>query len=279
MNRVEAYRSNKILFDFIKSNGISGNAIVPANICQSVIDTLLLAGMTPLFVDISSDSLCAEETWVKQAAPNASMFIYVHTYGVESECPKWVYELRSINPDIIIVDDRCLCLPKLEVEDAMSDLVLYSLCKKKQVDMGSGGFGFVAEKWKYSEMPVPDNSVLSNEKWNPNYSKMMEQKEQVLQHKARINQVYHSMLPSSIQFPDAFQNWRFNIWVPNKKEIIQEIFKGGLFASGHYPSQAKNCSAAVELSDHVINLFNDFYYTEEQARETCGIIVNCLNQL
>lgn len=279
MIRIEAYRANKILYDFIKSNGVIGNVIVPANVCQSVVDTLLLTGMTPLFVDISSDTLCADETLVKRVVQNASMFVFIHSYGVECNCPQWVFELRNLNPNIIIVDDCCLCLPRLNVEDNMADLVLFSLCKKKQVDMGIGGLGFMAEKWKYCDMPVSENSVLSNEKWHPDFDRIMEQKERVIMHKTHINQVYCSMLPSNIQFPDEFQNWRFNIRIQNKQKVLQEIFNNGLFASSHYPSHADRCLVAVDLYDNVINLFNDFYYSEEQATKTCDIIIKCLNQL
>ena len=41
MRRVIEFRANRIIYNFIKSNSIQGQAIVPANLCQSVIDTLL----------------------------------------------------------------------------------------------------------------------------------------------------------------------------------------------------------------------------------------------
>ena len=80
------------------------------------------------------------------------------------------------------------------------------------------------------------------------------------------------MLPKEIQFPIEYQNWRFNIRVNNKEEILKNIFDAGLFASGHYKPLADHCPVAKDLYEHVINLFNDFYYTEEQARRTCEVI-------
>ena len=52
----------------------------------------------------------------------------------------------------------------------------------------------------------------------------------------------------------------------------------GLFASKHYqPSgylfgRERRFTRADKLYADVINLFNDFYYTEKQAYETCKVI-------
>ena len=91
-------------------------------------------------------------------------------------------------------------------------------------------------------------------------------------HKEKLNAIYQKALPKSIQLPEAYQHWRFNIMAPNKEEVMQAIFDAGLFASGHYAPQSDVCPVAAKLYEHVINLFNDEYFTEEQAIRTCEVI-------
>ena len=94
----------------------------------------------------------------------------------------------------------------------------------------------------------------------------------VIMHKEKLNAIYRKNLPAAIQLPAPYQHWRFNIIVPNKEDVLNALFDAGLFASGHYNPQADGCNIASNLYTHVINLFNDFYYTEEQAIKTCEII-------
>ena len=76
-----------------------------------------------------------------------------------------------------------------------------------------------------------------------------------------------------------YQQWRFNILVnENTKHIIlKSLFDEHLFASSHYLSLSKvcknqECPNSTNLNNKIINLFNDFYYTEEKAFSTCKII-------
>lgn len=278
MRRVLDYRANKILYNFILSNKIQGKAIVPANVCQSVIDTLHLAGMELFFVDIAQETFCADRSSVFSCAREASLFLFVHTYGIEMDCPSWFFELRRINPGIAIVDDRCLCLPQLSPHEGMADLVLYSFCAKKQVDLGGGGIGFVSEKWNYERVPVIKNTVLFNLEWDLDEDVFFDTRQRVLHHKKHLNDIYANSLPVGIQMDAAFQQWRFNLLVSHKDIVIQELFKDGLFASGHYKSLLDGCVVASQLHNRVINLFNDFYYSEEQAIRTCKIINRVLEQ-
>ena len=57
-----------------------------------------------------------------------------------------------------------------------------------------------------------------------------------------------------------------------KDEILKALFAEGLFASNHYQSHSSDCPIATNLHHYVINLFNDQYYTTEQAIKTCEII-------
>ena len=178
--------------------------------------------------------------------------------------------------ELAIVDDKCLCLPVLsENNDGISsvaDLTLFSLGAKKQVNMGEGAIGFVRNVRQYEDVLVEKNDVLYNRHYSLDESAFLKEKSKVCIRKERINSIYRSCLPKFVQLHSGFQNWRFNIWVDNKDQVLKSIFEANLFASSHYKSQSDSCLVADSLHQHVINLFNDFYYSESQAFKTCEII-------
>lgn len=277
--RVSAYRSNCILYNFVKANAISGTVILPANICTSVVDTLHYAGMDIRFLDIAPKSLCLDTAAALKLVQEASLLIYVHTYGVESIPDAFYAEVKQCNPNLFIVDDRCLCTPELDAkahEQSLADLVLYSLGPKKFVVMDHGAVGFVSNRCRYEE--IEEHSFFETIDYTFDEAVVELRREELRTYKQKLNDIYRELLPNAIQLPDIFQHWRFNILVPNKEEVIQAIFDAGLFASGHYAPQAENCPIASNLYNHVINLFNDVYYTEEQAILTCKIINEKLKQ-
>jgi len=224
------------------------------------------------FVDIDAHSLCMDWQQVQLVAPNVAAVLAVHTYGIEDDFNEQFAALRAINPDIAIIDDRCLCMPELDDPNSTGDMVLYSTCSKKQVDLGIGGIGYVADGRYYEEISVPENDVLTNDTWTLDEKVLLAKMDAVIKHKEQLNAIYRKNIPAAIQLPASYQHWRFNILVPNKDEILKALFAEGLYASGHYVPQADNCRITENLYGHVINLFNDFYYTEEQARKTCEII-------
>lgn len=118
------------------------------------------------------------------------------------------------------------------------------------------------------------DSFLSGDDWIYDFDSLEIQKTKAVIHRERLNKIYRENLPQCLQLEEKFQHWRFNILVENKEEVLKAIFENGLFASGHYKSQAPGCPNAQYLYEHVINLFNDFYYTEEKAIRTCKIINN-----
>ena len=276
MRRVIEFRANRIIYNFIKSNSIQGQAIVPANLCQSVIDTLLFAGMNLIFVDISTETLCADSSSVIKHAENASLFLFVHTYGVDDDCPSWFFNVKKTNPNIAIIDDRCLCFPSFTFNEEYVDLVLFSFGEKKQVNLGGGGLGFISSKWKYERIHIDVPSLFVTQEWGFEKELFIEKSQRTLIHKKQLNHIYEQNLPKGIQMQRKYQQWRFNIIVPQKDLILREIFNAGLFASSHYKSLSSDCLIANHLHEHIINLFNDFNYSEEQAIQTCRIIIEVL---
>lgn len=271
--RVSAYRGNRILFNFIKANAISGTAILPANICASVQETLRYAGLNIRFVDIDASSLCMDTAAAIYLVQDASLLIYVHTYGVESIPDAFFAEAKKRNPNLFIIDDRCLCVPELEAkahEHSLADLVLYSLGPKKFVVMEHGAVGFINDRCRYEE--IEEHSFFEPIDYTFDEDAVLARREELRAYKQHLNDIYSELLPKAIHLPNIFHHWRFNIRVENKAEIMQALTDNGLFSSGHYKPLADNCPNAQDLYEHVINLFNDTYYMEEQARKTCEII-------
>lgn len=271
MRRVAAYRANKVLYNFLRSNECK-TIIVPANICGGVVRLLQWMQCTIIYCDINPATLCMDEEAVLQVVDKADAILFVHTYGVETDFAESYVKFRERNPKIAIIDDRCLCMPDAQIADSAADMVLFSTGEKKPVNLGIGGIGFVADGWNYAECVVDDNEVLNNATWELDDDLLLSKMDATIAHKEKLNAIYRRTLPKSIQLPEAYQHWRFNIMVPNKEEMMQAVFDAGLFASGHYAPQAEACPIAAKLYEHVINLFNDEYFTEEQAIKTCEVI-------
>lgn len=272
---VTAYRASRILYNFLKSNQerIHAPFLIPANVCSNVPEILDEASVKYQLVDIDARTLCMDEQYVLDYAKEISGIVMVHTYGVETDFAPFYRQLRAANPDILIVDDRCLCMPSFEPNTYDADLVLYSFSEKKQVNLGKGSMAYVSEHVRYEECSIPAQSFLTKEKWNLNEGEVLAAMDAAIAHKEKLNAIYKKKLPKEIQLPGAYQHWRFNILVQNKEEILKALFDAGLFASSHYKALSEESAPiATNLSAHVINLFNDFYYTEEQAIKTCEII-------
>lgn len=205
--------------------------------------------------------------------------LYVRTYGYLVDEDAFFEDLRSRG--VAVIDDRCLCLPE-EVADRVADMTLYSTGYAKQVDLGTGGFclvrggGFhLADCEGVAPLQIPQEEY---------FEKVRTHAGVVADHKRMLNGIYRANIPEELQFDDSFNGWRFNIRVPagKKQSVIDALFAGGLFASGHYRTVASQYGQdgfpfSDRLYGEVVNLFNDFYFTQDQARETCRIIKAVLN--
>ena len=276
MKLLTANRANKILYNFLKVNNISGNVLLPANICSDVVKTLQYAGLTTTFVDLQVDNLCINQEVVLAKAKEASMLLFVHTYGIEHDFYTFFEQVREQNPDIIIVDDKCLCLPDLDVKDSAADLVLYSTGENKMINLGGGAIGYLADQWEYDEVRVEESELLSNELWLLDPKQLYMKMDAIIAHKEKLNTIYRAMLPEAIQLPDAYQHWRFNILVPNQEQVLAALAAEGIPADCAYPSQDEACVVASNLHTLSVNLYNDKHLTPEQATRACEIIKECV---
>ena len=276
MKLLTANRANKLLYNFLKVNNLSGNVLLPANVCPDVVKTLHHAGLTTTFVDLQVDNLCINQEAVLAMAKEASMLLFVHTYGIEHDFYAFFEQVREQNPDIIIVDDKCLCLPDLDVKDSAADLVLYSTGENKMINLGGGAIGYLADQWEYDEVRVEESELLSNELWLLDPKQLYMKMDAIIAHKEKLNTIYRAMLPEAIQLPDAYQHWRFNILVPNQEQVLAALAAEGIPADCAYPSQDEACVVASNLHTLSVNLYNDKHLTPDQATRACEIIKRCL---
>jgi dTDP-4-amino-4,6-dideoxygalactose transaminase len=234
-------------------------------------ETFVHAGVPFEFVDISKASLHMDldraETRLRRG--KCAGLLYAHTYG-EPSTPFGFFEAaRALHPEMVIVDDRCLCTPEFDVESmpSVADVVLFSTGYAKIVDLNSGGYAFVNER-----IALETTAGLTD--WDTYRGQIEARLESSLFYRAALNEIYASRLPAEIQLPAQYQQWRFNIRVRNKTAVLRAIFNDGLFASSHYPAlgNAPNVPEAASLANNVINLFNDHHFDSQKAERVCEII-------
>ena len=237
--------------------------------------------------------------------------LYAHTYG-EPSTPNDFFRLaKSLNSEMMIVDDRCLCIPEFD-ESSSADVVLYSTGYAKIVEMNFGGYALINEGIDYQPVKLAFNAeqYLEIEKsyktaiqdrtrfvyrecdwletdavlpeWNEYRRQIEDGSTLSLTQREKLNGIYASCLPEEIQLSPNYQMWRFNVRVKNKSQIMKAIFENGLFASSHYASLAGVMAegyapVADALANEVINLFNDHHFDVQRADRVCEIILNNKN--
>ena len=310
MNLIYSNRASAIIYNFIKQYN-TGVYLLPANICYIVPITFVKAGVKFEFVDINPITFCIDENAVyKKINENIQTYsglIYVHTYGAIQNVDFFFNKIKSLNQKINIIDDRCLCVPNFSVEHSLADLVLFSTGYGKYANIGYGSFAFLKQSlnvlddnelfdeksilgiesqikecfiknFKYTEVcNTWLNSIIEEKLPNGYLNNVKEFVFKVTEHKIRINAIYNKNLPKHIQMGNHYNSWRYNILVSNKVKVLDNIFKAGLFASSHYiPSSRlfddKYYLESENLFSNVINLFNDFNFSEKNAIQICEII-------
>lgn len=308
-------RASVILYRYLCSSKVKGTYLIPANICPIVPITFLKAGIKFEFVDIKPDTLCIDEELLIARITGQRVkyngIIFNHSFGVNYLPLKLFSELKGISPELNIIDDRCLCKPKLDNftdKSDLIDLILYSTGYGKYADIGFGGFGLLKNTnnikdcslefdqrhldhlesgWKYA-IKTHSNFTYKDSKWLDCQKPPLEFAEyidkvntmvmQVEEHKRRLNYIYKTNIDYELQYPAEYQNWRFNIKVPRKDKLITKIFSNNLFASSLYESLGEGIFSknhfpvAYKTHFDTINLFNDFNFTEEQAFLICRLI-------
>jgi len=304
MKTIFANRACGILYRFVKQ--YPGRYLLPANVCPVVPLTLKLAGADLEFVDIDSETLCIDEQRCSELVKlgKTQGVVFVHTYGTSYNPQTFFKKLKKHASDIRIVDDKCLCIPDFTLPNTVADLTLFSTGYAKYVDLGGGGFGFLqkgfdlstdqlmyegtdiepfykeafAKSEKISDLPKGWLDARVSEGEKAGYRQKVEESVEMMKiHKKAINDIYSKMKGDFETLSDDFNQWRYNILVKDKTSVKERLFAAGLFASSHYqPSSVLFVDAlfphAQSLYDRVVNLFNDKYFSQAQAKEVVKLM-------
>jgi len=311
MQIVQAPRASAILYDLLVSQSNKKPWLLPANICPIVPITFFKAKIPFEFVDISAETLHIDLEQVEGQLERGVYggVLYAHTYGEPSTPNEFFKRVKSNDPDLLLIDDRCLCIPDLApTPEMVTDVALYSTGYAKTVDLGFGGYAFIQDSVIYKPEELPFNSddyeeiereyrqaIRDRIRYNyrdsnwlqtgielPSWDDYCLQVETGLQDSIRIrtalNEIYSNRLPEEIQLPKKYQTWRYNIRLKNKQHILNSIFASGLFASSHYASLAGimalgQCFHAEALASEIINLFNDHHFDMQKAEQVCTVIM------
>lgn len=301
-------RATVVLYRFLKSNFKDGIFLLPANICPIVPLTFLKAGVGFIFVDIDhthvmNRSVCLELITKKQV----DGILFVHAYGKFFDNDSFYQKLKKIEPNLVIIDDKCLCIPNLSLEIKENiDLELFSTGYSKYIDLNYGGWGIVNDSYLYIEDTLPynyeenefqmksiRNSLLLRKKFEyikndwldtspfdsmeAYFEQIKSKLECIKQHKEEINSIYNELLPDQIKFDVGYDNWRYMIQIKNKNKLIEEVKDSKLFLGTNFPSVAsifnnKKMKIAEAYQQTNINLFNDFRINKYDAEKMCKII-------
>jgi hypothetical protein len=314
MQILQAPRASAILYNLLIARKEKYPWLLPANICPIVPITFMKAQVPVKFVDISTKTLHLDLDQAESLIRTRRFggLLYAHTYGEASTPTDFFGSIKDLAPELMIIDDRCLCIPDVETDPSMkSDVQLYSTGYAKIVELNFGGYAFmrydidcpvvnlsfnpqhheeVEQSYKRS-IRQGDKFVYQDSDWldtQTPVSPWQEYRRQIernltpsLAKRALLNRIYSSMLPLEIQLPAGYQTWRFNICVKNKQHILEKISSSGLFASSHYASLAgimdeSEAAHAQTLAQNIINLFNDLHFTSDQAEQVCKIITENL---
>lgn len=278
-----ARRASAILFSLLRARADPRPFLLPANVCPIVPETFRAAAQPFELVDIAEPWLEMDAAQGLEAVRTHAYagILFVRPYGSERDPSAFFAELRTADPDLLIVDDKCLCRPDCDAASIsnFADLTLFSTGYAKFADIGEGGFAHLRAGLSYRhadagpewlDLRLPDLS------WNTYRERTLAATSTASAHKATLNSIYASAIPPDVQLPEVLQQWRFNIRVDESTRLVEALFANGLFASRHYPPLGE-FPVAARLHAQIVNLFNDRYFTPDQARQATKIVVRHLS--
>ena len=315
MQTVFEKRAATVLFRFLTSNRRAGAYLLPANVCPIVPVVFHKAGVPFELLDIDPNTLALDLNLVLQRIRHGTCagILYVRTYGAVFNVECAFKTLKDFDPSLLIIDDRCLAMPKFSHSGGYADLELYSSGYSKYVDLGWGGWGHLARGISYMPSVTPffekahedlieqfrrvkdemghfeyrDSDWLDCREFElPRHefeSLVLAQMTIASAHRAKLNAIYRSILPQEQCLPEAFSDWRFHVWVADPEALLKTLFAAGLFASSHYASLVPSFGAghvpkSQLLESRIVNLFNDFRFDYEMPKLAASITAKFLNQ-
>jgi hypothetical protein len=312
MKTLLAPRASTLLYELLQARQAWGRFLLPANICPIVPLTFLKAGAAFEFVDIAAGSLAMDldQIWDKLRREDVTWggLLYGHTYGDPDTPEDFFKAVKEAWPHLLLIDDRCLCVPDLLPRAQQSaDVALYSTGYAKVVDLGFGGYAFARDEVRHRHSLLPfdradlvaleadykasiagsrpfqyrDSNWLETDAelptWDDYARRLSAAIRDSLEHRQKINAVYNSAIPVDLRLPERFQLWRYNVRHDRAEGLFRAISSAGLFASRHYASLVGIFGSGIgvnsaALAGGILNLFNDFHYTVDMAERTARIV-------
>ena len=280
---------------------------MPTNICPEVVLVFLKAGIRLTFLDLESENLGIEPNEILSVLGKEKVngILYNHTYGNEYIPVQFLEKINKELPEIYLIDDRCLCFPDRTYSNILFDLVLFSTGPRKQIDLGYGGFGLVKgsvlkrqnltrsiKDFEYVRALIKELPEI--EKWKDaaslnwfeakqcdcteDYFNELSRSEtiQVL-YKKNLKEIYYENIPREFLMDEKYNDWRVQIRVNNKKELLEMIFNAGMFAGDHFRSlgtwfDKREFPVGERLEREVVNLFIDFNIKPDKALQLSSLI-------
>jgi dTDP-4-amino-4,6-dideoxygalactose transaminase len=273
------HRASSILYHFLISKVAKGVFVLPVNICPIVPLVFESANIQIEYCDINLKDYCIDyKSVIELIEKNPLKYsgvLFNHSYGFGNSPTTFFNQLKKVNSNILIIDDKCLCVPDF-LTDSLADLTLFSTGHSKYVDLNIGGIGILktSESLKlFTEIKLKNNVILKQGIFKPKENEyfriIQEEQEKTAYHKKAINDIYYYYLKNAEQLGTSWNNWRFNILVPKNSDLmLKDIFNAGFFASKHYkPMNFGLCPNAEKLYYRIVNLFNDKNMSIEKAEE------------
>ena len=255
--------------------------------------------------------------------PPVAGVIFIRPYGAIDEAAIDFNHLKSLSSTTVMVDDRCSAVPELNPANLASgaDMYLYSTGYGKYVDFGAGGYAFLEPSLAYQSHWSPAAGFSEQDyrqlesRWKFQLSNRIKGRfwdsetqglgwldsgplalshseyldaigrrlGAVRKQKALADEIYRSLIPESVFIGEQYNDWRHQILVGGKFQLLETLFANKLFASGHYDTTARLFSGCdYARSDHlysrIVNLFNDFNLTEAQMVDIAGLVSRHVEQ-
>ncbi|HSK80484.1 MAG TPA: hypothetical protein VLQ45_28785 [Thermoanaerobaculia bacterium] len=313
-------RACSVLYNLLLAGDGAGRPfLLPANVCPVVPLTFRKAGRPFELVDVSGPDLAMDEARclerIGRDRGGIAGLLFVRTYGAVGDAAPLFRAAKELAPDLLVIDDRCLCRPDPDCGGRTpgADVTLWSTGYAKHVDVGFGGFAHLSPGVPYRQQAGAYSAPALEEierrvkkavargvpfdgggedwlelappevSWPAYRSGLLAALPEIDEHKRRLNAIYTELLPVEVCLPERFQEWRFNVLVPEPDELVARLFAAGLFASRHYASLGGVFSpgsfpGAEALHRRVVNLFNDRSFDEERARLAAGLVLEHLEE-
>lgn len=307
-------RASTILYEYLVGLNNEETFLVPANSCPIVPATFLKAQVPFHLVDIDPEHYLIDLQKVENILTSSTSnfgLLFIRPLGFMDDRSHFFTRLKSLHPQLRIVDDRCLATPTFDSNELSPevDLTLFSTGYSKIVEHGTGGYAFyngdsMEQTGKPYEEQHHDTLISSFKKSLDEESRFvytdtdwldfadpalsfaeyrqltMSNLKFSLAHKKTINQIFQEQLGDNSEIQllgEKYSQWRFNFLTEKRDLILKAIFSQGLFASSHYASLAgifDNSSAPIagNVGRRILNLFNDHRISESTASKLCDIV-------